>query len=99
MRITVRAKPGAAREKVGGRHGEPTQGEPDVLVVAVGARAVDGAANEAVVAAVACAFGVRPRHVTLVSGSRARTKILDIDDEALGGTAEAQRTLSRLLGP
>ncbi len=51
----------------------------------VGARAVDGAATAAVRAAVADAFGVRPRDVTLVAGERSRTKVLEVDvDEATG---------------
>lgn len=58
-------------------------GDGEVLGVSVGARAVDGAATSAVLAAVAQAFGVRPREVTLVSGERSRTKVLDVgvDDE------------------
>ena len=58
-------------------------GDGDVLGVAVGARAVDGAATGAVLAAVAQAFGVRPRDVTLVTGERSRTKVLDVavDDD------------------
>ncbi len=51
----------------------------------VGARAVDGAATAAVRAAVADAFGVRPRDVTLVAGERSRTKVLEVDvDEPTG---------------
>lgn len=46
----------------------------------VGARAVDGAATEAVLRAVAEALGVRPYEVTLVSGATARTKVLDVPD-------------------
>jgi uncharacterized protein (TIGR00251 family) len=48
-------------------------------VVAVAAPAVDGKANEAVRRAVAEAFGVRTRDVTLVSGERSRDKVLEID--------------------
>jgi len=53
-------------------------------VVAVAAPAVDGKANEAVRRAVAEAFGVRARDVTVVSGERSRDKVLEIDgaDEA-----------------
>ena len=53
-------------------------------MVAVAAPAVDGKANEAVRRAVAQAFGVRARDVTVVSGARSRDKVLEIDgaDEA-----------------
>ena len=44
----------------------------------VSARAVDGKATEAALAAVAGAFGVRRSAVTLVSGASSRTKIVDI---------------------
>ena len=87
--MTVRVRPGASRTRVGGRWGDEA-----VLGVSVGARAVDGAATAAVLAAVAAAFGVRPRDVALVAGERSRTKVLDVvvdDDEA------ARATLVRLL--
>ena len=88
MRITVRVRPGASRVAVGGRYGN---GE---LVVAVTARPVDGAANRAVVAAVAGAFGVARRAVDVVSGDRSRTKIVSV-----GGDPEVLRVrLEELLG-
>ena len=88
MRITVRVRPGASRVAVGGSYGD---GE---LVVAVTARPVDGAANRAVVAAVAGAFGVARRAVDVVSGDRSRTKIVSVD-----GDPEVLRVrLEELLG-
>ena len=75
MRVTVRVRPGAAGEQVGGRYGD---GAEAALVVAVTARAIDGAATEAVLKAVATAFGVKRRDVTLVSGATHRTKVIDI---------------------
>ena len=88
MRITVRVRPGASRVAVGGRYGN---GE---LVVAVTARPVEGAANRAVVAAVAGAFGVARRAVDVVSGDRSRTKIVSVD-----GDPEVLRVrLEELLG-
>ncbi len=72
MRITIRVKPGSARPGAGGEHA-------GALVVAVSARAVDGKATEAALAAVAAAFGVRRSAVRLVSGAASRTKIVDID--------------------
>jgi uncharacterized protein YggU (UPF0235/DUF167 family) len=49
------------------------------LVVRVSARAVDGQATEAALAAVAAAFGLRRRAVTLVAGASSRTKILQVE--------------------
>ena len=45
----------------------------------VSARAADGKATEAALAAVAGSFGVRRSAVRLVSGASSRTKIVDID--------------------
>jgi uncharacterized protein YggU (UPF0235/DUF167 family) len=50
------------------------------LTVFVRERAVDGAANEAVVALLAAHFGVKPRHVRIVSGHTARFKTIEIAD-------------------
>ena len=77
-------RPGSARPGVSGQRG-------GALVVRVGARAVDGKATEAALAAVATAFGVRRRAVTLVAGASSRTKLLEVE-----GADPA--TLSRLLG-
>jgi len=80
VRITVWVRPGSSRPGVGGeRNG--------ALVVQVSARAVDGQATEAALAAVAAAFGVRRPGVTLVAGAASRTKILEVegaDPGALG---------------
>jgi hypothetical protein len=72
MRITIRVKPGSARPGVGGEH-------DGALIVRVSARAVDGKATEAALAAVADSFGVRRSAVRLVSGAASRTKVIDID--------------------
>ena len=71
MRITIRVRPGSAHPGVGGEHA-------GALVVRVSARAVDGKATEAALAAVAGAFGVRRSAVTLVSGAQSHTKIIDV---------------------
>jgi uncharacterized protein len=84
VRVTIWVRPGSARPGVGGEH----QG---ALVVRVSARAVDGKATAAALAAVATAFGVRQQAVTLVSGATSRMKIVDV--------AGADRVaLERLLG-
>ena len=70
-------------------------GAEDVLGVSVGARAVDGAATAAVRAAVAEAFGVRSRDVTLVSGERSRTKVLEVDVDDLAGRGILTRLLAQ----
>jgi uncharacterized protein YggU (UPF0235/DUF167 family) len=56
-------------------------------VVAVHARAVGGKATEAALRAVADAFDVARRDVSLISGAASRDKVVQIDgsDEVLGG--------------
>ena len=66
---------------MGGRYGA------DALVVAVTARAVDGAANRAVSAALAAAFGVRRADVEFVSGATSRTKTVAIGGDTAVLTA------------
>lgn len=71
LRVSIRVGPGASRTAVGGDH-------DGALVVKVTARAVDGAATEAALAALADALGVRRRHVELVSGATSRTKVVSV---------------------
>lgn len=78
-RLAVRVRPGASRTQVGGRYGDATD-PTSPLVVAVSARAVDGAATDAVLTAVAAALGVRTRQVTLVRGRTSRDKLLEISE-------------------
>lgn len=75
MRIVVRVRPGASRTRVGGTYGDASASQ---LVVAVTARAVGGAATEAVLRAVAEVFEVRRSDVRLVNGATVRTKLLEI---------------------
>ena len=70
---SVRVKPGSSRTRVGGGHGDPP-----ALVVAVNAPAVDGRANDAVVAALAEALGLRRADVEIVSGHTGRTKVVRV---------------------
>jgi len=72
VRITVWVRPGSARPGVGGER-------DGALVVQVSKRAVDGQATAAALAAVAAAFGVPRRSVTLVAGAASRTKILEVE--------------------
>jgi uncharacterized protein YggU (UPF0235/DUF167 family) len=72
MRITLWVRPGSSRPRVGGER-------DGALVVQVSARPVDGQATEAALAAVAAAFGVRRRAVTLISGTASRTKVIEVD--------------------
>lgn len=74
VRISVRVRPGASRTKVGGTYGDPPQ-----LAVAVSSPPVDGAANNAVVKAVAAALGLRPGRISVVSGHLSRSKVLVLD--------------------
>lgn len=61
--------------------------------MAVTARAVDGKATEAALRAVADAFGVRRRDVTLVAGAASRDKVVEIDGDAAKITACRARLL------
>jgi hypothetical protein len=87
LRVAVRAYPGARHTSVGGRYGS---GEPPELIVRVRPPAVDGKANEAVLRALAQAFGVHRSDVTLVSGGSGRRKLVALE----GADPE---TLERLL--
>lgn len=80
MRLTIQVTPGARRPGVGGPGG-PEGVDGPALAVRVAARAVDGAATEAALAAVAEALGVRRRQVTLVRGATARTKVVEVDGD------------------
>jgi len=91
MRVAVRVRPGASRTKVGGRYGEPPQ-----LVIAVTARAVEGAATEAVRRALAEALGLRNADVTLFAGATSRDKVFDVDVREGGESAIADRLTALL---
>lgn len=84
MRITIWVRPGSSRPGVGGER-------DGALIVRVSAPAVDGRATAAALAAVAAAFGARPRTVTLVAGASSRRKIVDVpgaDPAVLGHLLE-----------
>jgi uncharacterized protein YggU (UPF0235/DUF167 family) len=77
-RVAIRVKPGSSRNLVGGTYGE-------ALVVAVQARAVEGKATAAALAALAEALDVPRRDVRLVAGATSRSKVVEVtgSDEVL----------------
>jgi uncharacterized protein YggU (UPF0235/DUF167 family) len=75
--VAVRVRPGASRERVGGRYDGPFG---PALVVAVTAPPVDGRATEAVLRAVAAALGLRPAGVRLRTGATGRDKLIEVLD-------------------
>lgn len=73
MQYLVRVKPG-------NRRGPLVEASDDGLLVHVKERAVDGAANEGVVRALASHFGVAPSRVTILRGRTSRIKRVDVDE-------------------
>lgn len=74
-RLRVHVKPGS-------RKGPLVESGPEgMLTVFVRERAVDGAANDGVVAALAAHLGVRKGDVRIVSGHTARIKTVEVDDQ------------------
>ncbi|MFC4020280.1 DUF167 domain-containing protein [Micromonospora sp. GCM10011542] len=76
LTVAVRVKPGASRDRVGGRFDGP---HGAALVIAVHAPAVDGRATEAARRALAGALGVRPSTVTLRAGAASRDKLFLVE--------------------
>jgi uncharacterized protein len=77
MDLTVRVKPGSRK----GPLVEETKGDPTASVtVYVRERAVDGAANAGVVAAMAAHFGVPRSKVTILRGESSRMKRVRVDE-------------------
>ncbi len=68
--LEIKVKPGAKRPGV--------RREGEHLVVAVAARAIEGAANEAVIAALAKALKIAPSRIAILRGHRGRLKLLGI---------------------
>jgi len=72
VQITVRVKPGS-------RRGPLIEETDEGLVVHVKERAVDGAANEGVIRALAEHFGVPRRDVQILRGHTSRTKRVEVE--------------------
>lgn len=80
MRVSVRVTPKAGRDMVA----DASRDEAGQyrLMVKVAAPPADGAANAAVVAVVAKAFGVAKSYVRILRGDTAREKLLLIEGDA-----------------
>lgn len=87
LRIPIRVKPGSSRTRVGGRYGQTS------LIVAVTAKAVDGAATEAALRAVAEALGMPRRSVVLITGATSRDKVLGVSSDDPDTVRELVREL------
>ncbi|KIC58388.1 DUF167 domain-containing protein [Microbacterium hominis] len=72
MQFSVHVKPGS-------RKGPLVEEDAEGLTVFVRERAVDGAANDGVVRALAAHFGVAPREVTILRGHASRHKRVEVD--------------------
>ena len=73
VQYTVRVKPGS-------RRGPLVEASAEGLTVFVRERAVDGAANDGVVRALADHFGVPRSRVTILRGHAARIKRVEVDE-------------------
>jgi hypothetical protein len=72
VRLNVYVQPGASRTAVAGMH-------DGAIKIRVAARAVDNAANRALVDFVAHSLGIARSRVVIVSGSANRRKVLQIE--------------------
>jgi uncharacterized protein len=93
LRLAVKLVPGASRQRIEGL--VPAQGGGSALKIAVGAPAVDGKANAALIGLLADALGVAKGTITVVAGATQRRKLLHIAGDP-GGLA---RRLAALIGP
>jgi len=72
VRLHIIAKTKASRAEV-------SQLTDSVYEVAVAAHPVGGKANFAIILALAKHFGLKPSHVTLISGHRTRNKLIELE--------------------
>jgi uncharacterized protein (TIGR00251 family) len=70
----VHVQPGARRSEVAGLHG-------DRLKIRIAAPALDGRANDALVAFIAAALGISNARVAVVKGERSREKLLAVSGD------------------
>jgi len=73
--LAVRVQPGAKRSEVAGLHGER-------LKIRIAAPALDGRANDALVAFLAGELGVARGRVAVARGERSRDKLVAVTGEA-----------------
>ena len=71
MKISVFVKPNSKK-------GDLVEVAPGGLIVFLRAKAVDGAANQALIKVLAGHFGVAKSCVTIVAGQRSRHKIVEV---------------------
>ena len=82
--LEVQVQPGAARTEVAGLH-------DGRLKIRLGARAIDGRANAALVQFIAESLGVAKRDVTIEAGATSRRKRVQV----IGATRAPEALLSR----
>ena|SRR6266702_8857684 len=87
VELAVFCQPKAARSALVGMHG-------GALKAKVMAPALEGRANEALLAMLAAALGVTPRAVSIVAGGQSRNKRVRV--EGVDGPAAIQRLLAAL---
>jgi uncharacterized protein (TIGR00251 family) len=88
FRFSVRVKPAARKDRVGGRWGD------NALIVAVAAPAVEGKANERLRAVLAKAFAVRKGDVSVVAGERGRDKVVELSPAPTGAAERLNMLLA-----
>jgi uncharacterized protein len=87
LELAVHAQPGARRTEIQGVHGE-------AIKIRIAARAVDGAANEALLKFLAGALHVPRRRCVLIGGATSRNKRVRIESP---DRARAEHTLAQWL--
>ena len=91
LRLAVKLVPGASRQGIAGR--VPAPGGGSALKIAVGAPAVDGKANAALIRLLAETLGVAKGTITVVAGATQRHKLLHI----AGDSGSLEKQLAALL--